>query len=128
VLVTPTVARPFRVSEMLAEPIVRNAEVGHYTYGVGPLDLCALALPAAIRPDGLPFGISLVGRARADGWLRALGHRFEASTGMRPGAAGRRADRGPQPELVSAVRQVANPLRSAASAYPGISTRANPDV
>lgn len=93
VLVTPTVARPFRVSEMLAEPIVRNAEVGHYTYGVGPLDLCALALPAAIRPDGLPFGISLVGRARSDGWLRALGRRFEATAGIRPGAAAGRTSR-----------------------------------
>ncbi|WOB07103.1 allophanate hydrolase [Piscinibacter gummiphilus] len=85
VVVTPTVARPFRVDEMLAEPIVRNAEVGHYTYGVGPLDLCALALPAAMRPDGLPFGISLVGRAGHDGALRALGRRFEAATGLVPG-------------------------------------------
>ena len=88
VLVTPTVARPFRVEEMLAAPIERNAEVGFYTYGVGPLDLCALALPAALRPDGLPFGVSLVGRAGADGWLRALGQRFEAATAIVPGAPG----------------------------------------
>jgi allophanate hydrolase len=88
VLVTPTVARPFRVNEMLAEPIARNAEVGFYTYGVGPLDLCALALPAAFRPDGLPFGISLVGRAGADGWLRVLGRRFESTTNVVPGAPG----------------------------------------
>ena len=88
VLVTPTVARPFRVDEMLAEPIARNAEVGFYTYGVGPLDLCALALPAAFRPDGLPFGISLVGRAGADGWLRVLGRRFESATHIVPGAPG----------------------------------------
>jgi allophanate hydrolase len=89
VVVTPTVARPFRVAEMRAEPIVRNAEVGHYTYGVGPLDLCALAVPAAIRPDGLPFGISLVGRAGADGELRALGRRFEAATAIPPGRSAR---------------------------------------
>ena len=88
VLVTPTVARPFRVDEMLAAPIERNAEVGHYTYGVGPLDLCALAVPAALRPDGLPFGVSLVGRAGADGWLRSLGQRFEAATRIAPGAPG----------------------------------------
>ena len=88
VVVTPTVARPFRVDELLASPIERNAEVGHYTYGVGPLDLCALALPAGLRPDGLPFGISLVGRAGADGWLRSLGRRFEAVTALPPGALG----------------------------------------
>lgn len=86
VLVTPTVARPFRVQEMLAEPMVRNAQMGHYTYGIGPLDLCALALPAALRPDGLPFGISLVARAGEDGVLRALGERFERATGLPPGA------------------------------------------
>lgn len=84
-LVTPTVPRPFTVEEMLAEPLLRNAEIGHYTLAVGPLDLCALALPAAIRPDGLPFGISLVGRAGADGLLRAIGRKFEAHTGIPPG-------------------------------------------
>jgi allophanate hydrolase len=82
------VARPFRVDEMLASPIERNAEVGYYTYGVGPLDLCALALPAALRPDGLPFGVSLVGRAGSDGWLRSLGRQFEAATALAPGAPG----------------------------------------
>ena len=88
VVMTPTVARPFRVEEMMASPIERNAEVGYYTYGVGPLDLCALALPAAMRPDGLPFGVSLVSRAGADGWLRSLGRQFEASVAIPPGAPG----------------------------------------
>ena len=91
VLVTPTVARPFRVDEMLASPIERNAEVGYYTYGVGPLDLCALALPAAPRRDGLPIGVSLVGRAGSDGWLRSLGRQFEAATALPPGAPGANA-------------------------------------
>jgi allophanate hydrolase len=86
VLVTPTVPRPFRVSELLAEPITRNNEVGYYTYGVGPLDLCALAVPSHLREDGLPFGISLVGRAGEDGRLRALGRRFEAWAAVQPGA------------------------------------------
>jgi allophanate hydrolase len=85
VLVTPTVPRAFTVGEMLAEPIERNNQVGHYTYGVGPLDLCALAVPAAIRSDGIPFGISLVGRAGEDGRLIALGERFQASVGIPPG-------------------------------------------
>lgn len=86
VLVTPTVPRPFTVQEMTAEPLLRNAEVGHYTYGVGPLDLCAIALPSAIRSDGLPFGISIVGRAGADTALHAIGRRFETATAIPPGA------------------------------------------
>lgn len=85
VMVTPTLPRPFRVDEMQAEPLLRNAEVGYYTYGVGPLDLCALALPAALRPDGLPFGISLVARAGEDGKLHALGQRFQTRVGLKPG-------------------------------------------
>jgi allophanate hydrolase len=86
IIVTPTVPRPFRVSEMKAEPMVRNAEVGYYTYGVGPLDLCAVSVPSKFRDDGLPFGISLVGRAGAEAGLRALGSRFETWTGQQPGA------------------------------------------
>ena len=85
VMVTPTLPRPISVKEMLAEPLLRNAEVGFYAYGVGPLDLCSLAVPAALRSDGLPFGISLVGRAGEDARLQALGQRFEASVGLRPG-------------------------------------------
>ena len=88
VVVTPTIPRTFRVSEMLAEPILRNAEVGYYTYGVGPLDLCAVSVPSRLRDDGLPFGISLVGRAGAEAALRALGSRFEIWTGQQPGARG----------------------------------------
>jgi allophanate hydrolase len=86
VVVTPTVPRPFRVSEMLADPITRNAEVGFYTYGVGPLDLCAISVPSRLRDDGLPFGISLVARAGAEASLRALGARFEQWTGQQSGA------------------------------------------
>ena len=85
VLVTPTVPRAYTVSDMLAEPIERNNQVGFYTYGVGPLDLCALAVPAAIRSDGIPFGISLVGRAGEDGRLLTLGARFQAQVGLPPG-------------------------------------------
>ena len=88
VVVTPTVPRPFRVSEMLAEPIARNAEVGYYTSGVAPLDLCAMSVPTALRADGLPFGISFVARAGEDGSLRSLGRRFEAWVGTTPGARG----------------------------------------
>lgn len=85
VLITPTVPRPFRVREIAEEPLLCNNQVGYYTYGVGPLDLCALAVPAALRADGVPFGVSLVARAGEDGRLQALGERFQALIGLRPG-------------------------------------------
>lgn len=84
-LVTPTVPRSFTVDEMLADPIRLNNQLGHYTYGIGPLNLCALAIPATMRSNGVPFGISLVGRAGEDGRLLTLGARFQAHVGLRPG-------------------------------------------
>ena len=85
VLVTPTVGRAFRCDEVLADPIAVNNDIGYYTYPVSPLDLCALALPASFRPDGLPFGISLVAAAGQDGVLRQLGGRWQRFAGLRPG-------------------------------------------
>src|SRR5690606_13816823 len=61
VLVTPTVGRAYTCDELKADPIEANSNIGYYTYPISPLDLCALALPACMRPDGLPFGVSLVG-------------------------------------------------------------------
>ena len=40
-----------------------NTHLGHYTNFVNFFGLAALALPAGFRPDGLPFGITLIGRA-----------------------------------------------------------------
>jgi allophanate hydrolase len=88
VLLTPTVPRPYTVEELLAEPMARNAELGHYTYGVAPLDLCAIALPAAMRADGLPFGVSLLAGAGQDARLAAVGRRFEAQVGQTAGLPG----------------------------------------
>lgn len=85
VLVTPTVGRAYTCDELKADPIGLNTRIGYYTYPVNPLDLCALALPASIRPDGVPFGISLVAPAAHDGVLRAIGRRFEAAARLRPG-------------------------------------------
>lgn len=85
VLVTPTVGRAYTCEEVQADPIGANNNIGYYTYPVSPLDLCALAVPAAMRADGLPFGVSLVGLPGRDRVLRALGARFQARVGLLPG-------------------------------------------
>lgn len=90
VLVTPTVGRAYTCEELAQDPITLNNNIGYYTYPVSPLDLCALAVPASIRPDGLPFGISLVGVAGHDGVLHALGARFQQHVALRPGKLERR--------------------------------------
>lgn len=82
VMMTPTVGRAYTCMELEADPIGLNNHIGYYTYPVSPLDLCALALPAGIRPDGLPFGISLLASAGGDGIVRALGERFQRQVAM----------------------------------------------
>jgi allophanate hydrolase len=85
-LALPTAPTVYTVDEMLADPITLNTRLGTYTNFVNLLDLCALALPAAIRADGAPFGITLIGPCGADAELAALGRAFHADTGLPPGA------------------------------------------
>jgi allophanate hydrolase len=88
-LVLPTIPRSYTVQEVLAEPIELNSRLGTYTNFVNLLDLCALALPAAIRTDGLPFGITLVGRAGEDAAIAAIGRAFAADAALPLGAIAR---------------------------------------
>jgi allophanate hydrolase len=63
-------------AEVAADPIGINDRLGRFTNFVNLLDLAALALPAPPRPDGLPFGITLLAPAFHDGWLLDLGRRW----------------------------------------------------
>jgi allophanate hydrolase len=58
---------------MLADPIRLNSNLGAYTNFVNLLDLAALAVPAGFRDDGIPFGVTLIGRAFSDGKLATIG-------------------------------------------------------
>jgi len=89
VLVVPTAPTHCTIEAMQADPVVRNRELGHYTNFVNLLDYAALSLPASIRPDGLPFGITLIGRAGSDWQLADLGQRFHHATGLPQGATDR---------------------------------------
>jgi allophanate hydrolase len=88
-LALPTIPRAYRRDEMLADPIELNSRLGTYTNFVNLLDLCALSVPAAILPDGIPFGVTLIGRAGEDAALAAIGRLFHAETELPMGATGR---------------------------------------
>jgi allophanate hydrolase len=70
----------------LAEPFETNRRLGHYTNFVNLLDLSAIAVPASIRPDGLPCGITLIGPAGSDYMLADLAQRFHQRTALKLGA------------------------------------------
>jgi len=88
-LLLPTAPTLFTAAEIAEQPIARNALLGTYTNFVNLLDLCALALPAGGRADGLPFGVSLIAPAGADPALVALGsHWHKGHEADLPGGAG----------------------------------------
>jgi allophanate hydrolase len=64
------------LADVAAAPIEVNARLGTYTNMVNLLDLCAVAVPAGMRPDGLPFGVQLIAPAFADRPLLDLAARW----------------------------------------------------
>jgi len=96
-LLLPTAPTIYTVEEVLADPIGLNSRLGTYTNFVNLLDLCGLAVPAAMRPDGTPCGVTLVAPAGEDAALAALGREFHHATGLRLGALAH-----PHPALSSA--------------------------
>jgi allophanate hydrolase len=64
------------LAEVAADPTGVNLRLGTYTNMVNLLDLCAVAVPAGSRPDGLPFGVQLIAPAFADRPLLQLASRW----------------------------------------------------
>src|SRR5437899_5298787 len=96
VLMLPTAPTVYTVEQVLANPIELNSRLGTYTNFVNLLDLCGLALPAAIGGDGIPFGVTLLAPAGNDAQLASIGRVFHADTKLTMGAKGL-----PQPPLAS---------------------------
>jgi allophanate hydrolase len=87
-LVLPTAPTVYSTAQVLANPIELNSRLGTYTNFVNLLDLCGLALPASMRPDGVPFGITLLAPASRDALLASIGRVFHADTKLTIGAKG----------------------------------------
>jgi allophanate hydrolase len=88
VMFVPTTGTIFTHEAVQAEPIQRNTDLGFYTNFVNLLDLAAVALPADLRPNGLPFGVSLIGPAFSDEALLTMAGQFggeTSATGPSPG-------------------------------------------
>ncbi|MDT0497305.1 allophanate hydrolase [Algiphilus sp. W345] len=87
-LLVPTAPTHPRIVEVLNEPIAINARLGHYTNFANLLDLAAIAIPAARRGDGLPFGVTLLAPAGSDHRLAAMAQVLaEALAGGAPRSA-----------------------------------------
>ncbi|MGQ9862690.1 MAG: allophanate hydrolase, partial [Thiobacillaceae bacterium] len=71
-LLLPTAPTHHTVEAMLADPVAANTKLGRYTNFVNLLDLCAVAVPAGTRGNGLPVGVTLLAPAFADRFLLGL--------------------------------------------------------
>ena len=87
-MLLPTAPTIYRIDEVEAEPLLLNTRLGRYTNFVNLLDLSALAVPAGLRDDGLPTGITLVGEAFREHALLDIGVRLQAALNASSGACG----------------------------------------
>ncbi|WP_122447063.1 allophanate hydrolase [Pseudomonas viridiflava] len=81
-VVTPSIGRPVTSAELLAEPVLRNSELGYYTNFVNLLDYAAVAVPSTFMDNGLPWGVTLFGRAFTDQYLLSLADAFQRHTAL----------------------------------------------
>ena len=81
VLALPTTGTMYRHAAVEGDPVRLNSNLGYYTNFVNLLDCCALAVPAGLRPSGLPFGISLIAPAFHDERLCRPRHDVAARAG-----------------------------------------------
>ena len=87
-LVVPTSPTIHTLEEMKQEPIRFNSQFGTYTNFTNLADLSALALPAPLRDDGLPAGITLIAPAWHDRALADFGLRWQQQLALPLGATG----------------------------------------
>ncbi len=106
-LVVPTAGTIYRLSDLEREPVLYNTHLGRYTNFVNFFGMSALALPAGFRPDGLPFGITLVARPHADRALLALGARWQRALAL---PLGKTASRLPPAETDPVVAEDRVPI------------------
>jgi len=81
-LFVPTTPRFPSQAEVAADPVGVNSQLGTYTNFVNLADLCAMALPANMRVDGLPFGITVIAPAWRELALSQVAGFWEAELGL----------------------------------------------
>lgn len=83
-LLLPTTPTIYTVADMLADPVRLNSNLGRYTNFVNLLDCAAVAVPAGFRPNGVPFGVTLIGPAFTDNGLAVLAGRLHGKGEIMP--------------------------------------------
>ncbi len=89
-LLTPTAGTIYCISDMQADPIRLNSNLGYYTNFMNLLDYAAVAVPAGFQASGdaqgLPWGVTLAAPAFKDIPLLRLADRFHRAQALSLGA------------------------------------------
>jgi allophanate hydrolase len=86
VLAVPTAPTIYTIAAVEASPLKLNATLGYYTNFVNLLDLAAIAVPAGMRSDGLPNGLTLIAPANSEPLLCEFGDRLHRAGASALGA------------------------------------------
>jgi allophanate hydrolase len=80
-LLTPTIGRPVTLAELAEEPVLRNSELGYYTNFMNLLDYAAVAVPSGFMANGMPWGVTVFGRAFTDQYLLSVASALQGQEG-----------------------------------------------
>ncbi|MBI3546816.1 MAG: allophanate hydrolase [Gammaproteobacteria bacterium] len=101
-VVTPTAGTIYRIDEVEAEPLRLNTNLGYYTNFMNLFDLSAIAAPAGMQQNGLPFGITFFAPAFSEYSLLMLAARWQQSCKFLLGATGKSLPPAPEKNLLPA--------------------------
>ncbi|KAA8387275.1 allophanate hydrolase [Acetobacter tropicalis] len=79
-VITPSMPHPVTLNDLYREPVEANSKLGWYTNFMNLLDYAAVAVPASFMTNGLPWGITLFGRAFTDQYLLSVANKFQHTT------------------------------------------------
>jgi allophanate hydrolase len=89
-LLLPTTPTHYTIAQVEQAPVELNSNLGYYTNFVNLLDLAAVAVPAGMKANGLPFGVSLIGKTFADDALLLIADRLHRSLANTLGGSDRK--------------------------------------
>ncbi|HTW81841.1 MAG TPA: allophanate hydrolase [Terracidiphilus sp.] len=88
-LLLPTAPTQYTIEQVKASPVELNSNLGYYANFVNLLDLAAVAVPAGFKASGLPFGVSLIGKAFTDDGLLQIADRLHRRVAIKLGGSNR---------------------------------------
>ena len=76
VLLLPTAPTHYTLAEIAENPIAANTNLGKYTNFMNMMDLSAIAIPAGMTSQDMPFGVTLAAPAFSDMFLADMARLF----------------------------------------------------